>query len=615
MNKKVLLLTFGFLFLLLLTACHPVKPEDFQYDLKKDGTYELVGIDDYSLYNNISITIPAMYKETQVTSIAEKVFLSNRGTSFTSMSIKNGFEEELKSIAVFQNNLREIIIEEGIEEIKGSAFRGNALVEVIVIPSSVTVMGEDVFKGCENAVIYVNADEKPTGWSDIWNPDDNTVILNSPNNEEEMFNYIEVGREEVAIVKLNDAFYASEIEVPSEINAKKVVFLCKDIFKNEALKNQIEKITIPPSISSLGMYSFNNLAGLNEINFIDVSNITSISTYAFYDCVNLETLFFTSSVASIGRAAFVGCKNLVIYVDDTDDETIYKFTSSKWNYLGVLAITGAVDYGITEDGIKYGVVKNKGYYSITVTGVKSEQNIINIPEKIENRPVTKISKQAFIEKSSLTGVTIPSSIVEIGSRAFYGCTSLIDIEIPEGINIIGEYAFCNCTSLVSVALPEGISIINFGTFLNCTSLLEVVIPNSLIEIGGRAFEGCASIKSITIPDDVRSIGIAAFKDCSSLTSVNIPSGVRVINLDTFKDCSSLTSVVIPDGLSKIRSHAFVRCTALTSIVIPESVTEVLGSAFVKCPNLKLYVYAKKKPAEWSDSWNPDARPVKWGYKG
>ncbi len=88
-----------------------------------------------------------------------------------------------------------------------------------------------------------------------------------------------------------------------------------------------------------------------------------------------------------------------------------------------------------------------------ITGYYGEGSALNIPDTLDNVPVTSIEAEAFSEQrgQNVTSVVIPISVVSIGSAAFDGCTALdhITIEsatteiynspstIPEGATIEG----------------------------------------------------------------------------------------------------------------------------------------------------------------------------------
>lgn len=62
-----------------------------------------------------------------------------------------------------------------VTAIGARAFKSNGELEDIHIPRSITTIDEAAFKGASITTIYVEAENKPGGWDDDWNPDDVTV--------------------------------------------------------------------------------------------------------------------------------------------------------------------------------------------------------------------------------------------------------------------------------------------------------------------------------------------------------------------------------------------------------------------------------------------------------
>ena len=140
---------------------------------------------------------------------------------------------------------------------------------------------------------------------------------------------------------------------------------------------------------------------------------------------------------------------------------------------------------------------------------------IKIPSVIDGKSVTSIGKEAFLQRSSPTSITIPDGVTSIGDWAFSGC-NLKSITIPDSVTSIGVNAFYACTYLKSITIPNGVTSIAANTFFSCSSLTSITIPNGVTSIGFAAFYGCRYLTSITIPDSVTSIGEDAFKECEKI---------------------------------------------------------------------------------------------------
>ena len=283
-------------------------------------------------------------------------------------------------------------------------------------------------------------------------------------------------------------------------------------------------------------------------------NVTSIDSYAFYNCSSLTSIDIPSSVTSIGNSAFYNCSSL----------TSIEIPSS-----------------------------------VTSIGSNAFQNCSSLTSIEIPSSVTSIGNSAFYACSSLTSIEIPSSVTSIGNSAFYYCSSLTSIEIPSSVTSIGAGAFCGCGNLASINISDPAAwcsitgldgLMSFGAsfktlLINGVEAENLVIPEGPTTIPYQAFHGFKNIKSVSIPSSVTSIVNNAFEYCSSLTSVEIPSSVTSIGSNAFWHCSSLTSIEIPSSMTLISREAFRGCSSLASVTIPSSVTSIGSSAFADCPRL------------------------------
>ena len=246
----------------------------------------------------------------------------------------------------------------------------------------------------------------------------------------------------------------------------------------------------------------------------------------------------------------------------------------------------------------------------TVTGVNaaSVSAVLQIPCEIEGLHVTAIGETAFMARtdiervvvpsgvtsvgyyafrncSSLEEISLPSTLTNIATAAFEYCTALKSIEIPASVTNIGTWLFSGCTSLESVILHEGIKAIPYRTFYGCTSLADISIPDGVMAIGDEAFYNCTSLASLDMPDTVASIGQKSFMLCSGLETAKISDGITVVPFGAFFGCTSLVNVEIGRNVGEIGEEAFRRCGALRGVTIPDAVTNINKQAFRECRGL------------------------------
>lgn len=92
---------------------------------------------------------------------------------------------------------------------------------------------------------------------------------------------------------------------------------------------------------------------------------------------------------------------------------------------------------------------------VTILTYDSDQELVEIPEKINRKKVLAIDDSAFYGKEKLKKVTIPKYVIRIGHQSFIGCDNLEEVILPNDILDIGGYAFRVCPKLKSIYVKKG----------------------------------------------------------------------------------------------------------------------------------------------------------------
>jgi len=131
----------------------------------------------------------------------------------------------------------------------------------------------------------------------------------------------------------------------------------------------------------------------------------------------------------------------------------------------------------------------EGKEGLVLLNYLGSDEVVVLPETIDGKPITSISKYTFANTDAIKAVRLSDSVTELEFGAFGGCTGLELFASGSGLEIIGDSAFLNCRSLKEVRLNEGLKTIEGGAFSFCTSLSSVDIPASVEDISDAPFSG------------------------------------------------------------------------------------------------------------------------------
>ena len=433
----------------------------------------------------------------------------------TSYTVKEGTKvicDKAFNFVISNSSLQSIVIPESVTEIGDGTFWGCDSLQSIVIPDSVTEIGKEAFYGCyllQNIVIpnSVTSIGDSTFWSStslqsIVIPDSVTEINKGAFGRCDSLQSIVIPN---SVTSIGDSTFWGCTSLQSIVIPDSVTEIGNSAF---CRCDSLQSIVIPDSVTEIGNSAFQYCSSLQSIVIPD--SVTEIGNSAFEYCSSLQSIVIPDSVTKIGDSAFNGCKSLQsIVIPDSVTEI-----ADKAFPFGI-DLTSHSNRFVVENDLLIDLVEKR-----LIQCLKGREHIV-IPDS-----VTIIGDRAFHWCSSLQSIVIPESVTSIGDRAFVSCDSLQSIVIPDSVTEIGNSAFCRCDSLQSIVIPDSVTKIGDSAFWGCKSLQSIVIPDSVTKIGDNAFSRCSSLQNIVIPDSVTEIGDWAFNDCSSLQSIVIPKGTK-----------------------------------------------------------------------------------------
>ena len=392
-----------------------------------------------------------------------------------------------------------IVIPDSVTEIGEAAFLNSGIVAV-TIPDTVTEIEEDAFSGC-------------TGLTDVKLPKNLKTL------ERDAFRGC-TGLTSVLIPKTveNTHYYYDGIYSPFRgcNNLQEVKFedgmtrIPNSILCFCAAKLNI---VIPDSVTEIGEAAFLN-SGIVAVTIPDA--VTEIEEDAFRGCTGLTDIKLPDSVVNIGTKIFANCTSLTDVTLPNAWELIPASTFEGCTALEKLVLPESVQY------IRDGAFKN-------CTALK---------EIVWSKAPELIDSNAFYNCDAITEMDIPATVTSVGYQAFYDCDGLTKITIPDGVTSLGDSVFYDCDALTDVKLGAGITTIPASAFRHCDALEQLTVPRRVTAIKDNAFKDSVKFSSITIPRSVTSVSANAFSYLDKLTIY----GVAGTYAETFANTNSIKFV-------------------------------------------------------------------------
>ena len=520
-----------------------------------------------------------------------------------------------------------VIVSQAVTSIPSAAFLNNLQIKNVLIPNTVSEIGDNSFNGCSNLVNVSISEHGPLSkigdfafsncQSLKYNESENGLYLGDEN------------KNLILVDTITTNFSQFQISDDCRIIHSNVFENCSDL----------ESIVIPNSVQQIGSSAFNGCSKLsvnfessskilddqsldvfnNAASFVFPDSVTELKESDISNWTNLKKITIPSSIISIEPGAFknlpeleeivVGKNNKFYHVSnecliETESKTLIlgcknSIIPSEEGITAIadFAFNGAVNLSdikipqtvttIGEDSFLdcENVVISFEENSSLQTSLSIFKNVkgIEIPDN-----VSEIADNQFKGSETLSSVVFHSGVTSIGESAFRGCTALSLVTFDSSSNVvIGEQAFRDCDSLVTISLPS--CELGLNAFQGCDNLTGVSFVGDQVSIGESTFEKCSSLATVSFEETVivSNVGDEAFRGCSKLASFSIKGNNCTIGEKAFYDCRSLTSVNV-SGIDSIEREAFRGCDLITSVkIIGSSVADShIGSkAFVSCSNI------------------------------
>lgn len=238
-----------------------------------------------------------------------------------------------------RGDIKKVRIEQGITNIRESAFANCINLEIVEIPESVTWIGYNAFFRCNSleSIILPDTVTEIDGW-----------IFDSCENLKDV--KLSAGLTSIPTAMFYKCSSLKTCQIPSG-----VTMIGGSAFRN---CNNLENIIIPDGVTQIDSYAFSDCGKLRKLVIPDT--VTAIGEGAFYNC-NLGSIVIPDGVTVIEKDTFGGCNGLryiqipasVTRIEETafgwiGESTNVQFdgTREEWQNIVIDATNDATNYGL-----------------------------------------------------------------------------------------------------------------------------------------------------------------------------------------------------------------------------------------------------------------------------
>ncbi|MBO4856699.1 MAG: leucine-rich repeat domain-containing protein [Bacilli bacterium] len=170
---------------------------------------------------------------------------------------------------------------------------------------------------------------------------------------------------------------------------------------------------------------------------------------------------------------------------------------------------------VDKDGIRYKKYGTDAYEVVGFAG--ASMATLNIPDTVNDLPVTRIGAVAFKNDTTITSLTLPNQLRVIENDAFNGCSNIGAIEIPNTVVSIRDRAFngtSGCTSLTFEAGGTSTLDLCIAAFQDNGHTGVLTLPKRIsgFSYDGYTFVGCPNITEFALNNDDVQGNIALTED-------------------------------------------------------------------------------------------------------
>ena len=388
-----------------------------------------IAIIDYNAFYDCT-ALAEVALPTGLTHLGDRVFYNC--DALTEMELSIGADCVLGS-GIFEkcDQLSEIRLGAGIQMIPDGMFRNTTANFTVIIPDTVTRIGNEAFLGCTGLTQV----QIPTSVTQIGNhayygcsaltevviPDSVTIMGSYAFADCKALHQVTLSKNWTEVTQYSSGTWGDPVYGGPFCNC-----------------TALTSVTVPDGAQSVAHYAFQGCTALTDVQIPD--SVTVIGGHSFRGCTSLTGIEFPKALIEISPHAFSGCVGLTeVEIPDTVE------------ILGGCAFDGCVNLTQVKLPLNWKTVSAPRMTIIWYNPVYDDgpfSNCTGLKELTVPEGMIRLPDYAFQNSPALVDIRLPDSLTEIGKQALEGCTALKQLQVSDTVTTVGNNAFAKCEELV-----------------------------------------------------------------------------------------------------------------------------------------------------------------------